>query len=597
MYKKISFSIILVLVMACSLSFAAPSTWSEDAIDQGTAIGLIPDELLNQYQDHITREQFASMILKLYELLSGEKVVLTTQNPFSDTVNTDILKAYQVGIISGTGADKFSPSANITREQLAVMFYKCLQLAVPNAVNEVYPVNFSDNAAISSWATDAIGFMSYNGIMSGTGDNKVSPKGNTTREQAMVLVTNTYNKYEGTNIAKVELKPSEISKRVSPAVVYIETFDDQGELIGTGSGINVDASGKIFTNYHVIEGASAAKIKFVSGEVYNVTSVLGYDVERDVAVLKITGLNLPTAVFGNSSLLENGEEILTIGSPIGLENTISDGLVSNRSRILEGESYLQISAPISPGSSGGALVNLYGEVVGITSAQFISGQNLNLAIPINEVKKFLTSNENVTLKTLKDIKITKRIDYDDGAYYVGEVSGGVPNGRGTEVYSNGDQYTGEFYDGIKEGQGTYQWANGDSYKGEFFNDYMHGDGVYTYADGFVFKGSWFYDDVSVNKMVTTPYARVVSSTEIEIGWKDNGLGWYYHIYYAFSQDGPWYTFDDSSGYISDLSWVDTYSASLYNIVPGSTVYIAMTSYIFDIESDLSDIIQIKVPLK
>ncbi len=597
MYKKVSLSIILVLIMTLSISFADPSSWSKETIDQGISAGLIPETLLSQYQDFITREQFAGMVLNLYEQLSGESVVLTIPNPFVDTTNTTVLKAYQLGIITGTDVGKFSPNAKITREQIAVMFYKCLQLTLPNMTGQVYPANFSDKATISPWATEAIGFMSNNGLLSGTGDNKVSPKGNTTREQAMALVTNTFLKYEGANQVKTELKPSEISKLVSPAIVYIETFDEAGDLIGTGSGINVNSTGKIFTNYHVIEGASAVKVKFISNQVYNVTSVLGYDVDRDIAVLKITGTNLPVASFGNSSLLENGEEILTIGSPIGLENTISNGLVSNRSRILDGQSYLQISAPISPGSSGGALVNLYGEIVGITSAQFISGQNINLAIPINEVKKFLTSNESTSLKALKDTKITKRIDYDDGSYYIGEVVGGVPQGLGTTVYSNGDQYTGEFVDGLKEGKGIYKWTNGDSYTGSFYYDYMHGEGVYTYADNLTFTGEWYYDEVVDNKMIPTPYARAISSTELEIGWKDNGLGWYYHVYYAYTKDGPWYSFDDQYGDISDLVWKGTYSANLYDLEPGTTVYIAMTSFIFDIESDLSNVIQVKLPLQ
>ena len=595
MYKKVSISLILVLVLSFSMSFAAPSDWSKDTINQGISAGLIPSPLLNQFQDNITREQFSGMILSLYEKLSGETVVLNIDNPFTDTTNVEILKAYQVGIISGTGGGKFSPSASITREQIAVMFYKCIKLASPSAISNVYPVDFADNESISSWATEAIGFMNYNGLLSGTGDNKVAPKGNASREQAMVLVTNTYQKFEGTNLVKSELKPSEISKRVSPAIVYIETYDAQDELLGTGSGINIAVTGKIFTNFHVIEGASKVTVKFVSGEVYDVSNVLAYDVDRDVAVLKITGVNLPTAIFGNSSLLENGEEILTIGSPIGLENTISDGLVSNRSRQIEGQNYLQISAPISPGSSGGALVNLYGEIVGITSAQFISGQNLNLAIPINEVKKYATSNNSITLKSLKDLTITKRIDFEDGGYYIGEVIGGVPEGKGTIYYVNGDQYTGDFVDGLKEGNGIYTWENGDYYEGEFFIDYMHGDGIYTYADGLIFSGSWFYDEVAENKMIPTPYAKAVSNSNLEIGWEDNQLGWYYHIYYAYAEDGPWYTFEDEYGYPSDLVWLDTYSANLYDITPGTTVYITMTSYIFDIESDYSETIKVKMP--
>jgi hypothetical protein len=359
--------------------------------------------------------------------------------------------------------------------------------------------------------------------------------------------------------------------------------------------MNVDASGKIFTNFHVVEGASKITVKFVDEKSYDVLSLYAYDADRDVAVLKINGSGLPVVVFGNSSLLENGEEILTIGSPIGLENTISDGLISNRSRTLEGQVYLQISAPISPGSSGGALVNLYGEVVGITSAQFISGQNLNLAIPINEVKRFQSTNLNMSLGAFSKLKVEKRIDYDDGDYYIGEVIGGVPQGKGTMYYSNGDKYVGEFYDGLKEGFGIYYWADGERYEGEFYYDYLYGDGKYYYTDGVIFDGAWYYDEVIENRMVPEPYVRAVSNSEIEIGWEDNGMGWYYHVYYAFSPDGPWYYFEDSYGDVGDLSWQGVYSANLYDIDPGSTIYIIVSSYIFDIESEGSEMIQITLP--
>ncbi|OJV66622.1 MAG: hypothetical protein BGO41_04145 [Clostridiales bacterium 38-18] len=588
-------ALLIFFTLSSTQAYAEPSSWSQTSIETGKSLELIPNELLSNYQTFITREEFAEMVVRLYERLSGETVKLTIQNPFIDTTNSEILKAYQIGIISGTSATQFSPNASITREQIAVMFYKCLKIAMPSVISGPYTVNFTDSATIASYATEAVGYMNHEGILNGTGGNNVSPKGNATREQAMVLVTNTYSKFEGENTPKIELKPSEISKQVSPAVVYIETFDANGDLLGTGSGMNVEANGKIFTNFHVIEGASKITVKFVEGKSYEVVALYAYDADRDVAVLKINGTGLPTVVFGNSASLENGEEILTIGSPIGLENTISDGLISNRSRTLEGQNYLQISAPISPGSSGGALVNLYGEVVGITSAQFVSGQNLNLAIPINEVKRFQSTNLNMSLGAFSKLKIEKRIDYDNGDYYIGEVVGGVPQGKGTLYYAIGDKYVGDFYDGLKEGDGIYYWANGERYEGEFYYDYMHGDGKYYYTDGVVFKGGWYYDEVIENQMIPAPYVKAVSNSEIEIGWADNGMGWYYRVYYAFSKDGPWYYFEDSNGDVGNLIWQGQYSANLYDIDPGSTIYIVVSSYIFDIESEDSKMIQITLP--
>ncbi|MDP3057933.1 MAG: trypsin-like peptidase domain-containing protein, partial [bacterium] len=110
---------------------------------------------------------------------------------------------------------------------------------------------------------------------------------------------------------------------------------------------------------------------------------------RDIAILKIAGVGLPTVELGDSSSISNGDTILTIGNPLGLQNTISQGLISSTNRVINGLNFIQISAPISPGSSGGVMVDYFGRVLGVTSASFVSGQNLNLAIPINEVKPII----------------------------------------------------------------------------------------------------------------------------------------------------------------------------------------------------------------
>ena len=106
------------------------------------------------------------------------------------------------------------------------------------------------------------------------------------------------------------------------------------------------------TNYHVIDGAFSAQVKFTDGSVYDVQKVLAYDVERDIAVLKIDGNNLPYLNLGDSDSIVIGQKVVAIGSPRGFENTISDGLVSSVNRVIEGQSYIQTSASISPGAAG-----------------------------------------------------------------------------------------------------------------------------------------------------------------------------------------------------------------------------------------------------
>ncbi len=157
-----------------------------------------------------------------------------------------------------------------------------------------------------------------------------------------------------------------------------------------GSGFILRPNGTFVTNFHVVERASAVSIKLPDGRKFPVTEIVALNPDFDLAVLKVKADHLPVVTLGDSDIVKVGERIIAIGSPMGLENTISDGLVS---AIREGETssekIFQITAPISPGSSGGPLFDIKGQVIGVTFAQFIEGQNLNFAIPINYLKQML----------------------------------------------------------------------------------------------------------------------------------------------------------------------------------------------------------------
>ncbi len=193
------------------------------------------------------------------------------------------------------------------------------------------------------------------------------------------------------------LTAKEIFAKVSPSIVYIETYDSSGNALGSGSGFIVDSSGKVATNYHVIKGSYSAKVKTAAGITYDVQKVLSYNETTDLAILKISATGLTAVSLGDSSLIETGDNIYAIGNPFGLEDTISNGLISTKSRDINGTTYIQISAPISSGSSGGALVDDQGKVIGITAAVYYGGQNLNFAVPINLLRPMLSENINKTL--------------------------------------------------------------------------------------------------------------------------------------------------------------------------------------------------------
>jgi S1-C subfamily serine protease len=202
-----------------------------------------------------------------------------------------------------------------------------------------------------------------------------------------------------------ERTPAEIFKDSGPAVVAIFVASGAGGGAspfreGGGTGFLIDTEGTIATNHHVIENAAHARIKFKNGTIYEDIEILEDAKELDLALLRV---NLAAPVdggarpvlspvsLGNSDAVAVGEHAVVIGNPLGLEHTLTDGLVSSR-RMYEGRAWIQFSAPISPGNSGGPLFNMREEVIGITTATISAlfmAQNLNLAVPVNELKTLI----------------------------------------------------------------------------------------------------------------------------------------------------------------------------------------------------------------
>jgi hypothetical protein len=187
-----------------------------------------------------------------------------------------------------------------------------------------------------------------------------------------------------------------IAKGANGAVVSIIMSDKDGSPIAQGTGFLVSKDGAIVTNYHVIENGTSAIVKLPDGAFFLVDGVLALDEDRDVAVIKAHGKNFQTVSLGDSDQLQVGEEVVAIGNPLSLESTVSNGIISGIRTVEEdGGKFLQITAPISPGSSGGPLFNMTGQVVGITTLYVTGGENLNFAIPINDAKHLLLADSKV----------------------------------------------------------------------------------------------------------------------------------------------------------------------------------------------------------
>jgi S1-C subfamily serine protease len=193
------------------------------------------------------------------------------------------------------------------------------------------------------------------------------------------------------------------------SVGTVYTYGRTGSPVAQGSAFVVSADGLAATNVHVLEGAFSADCRLGDGRLFQVVAVHSFDAARDVAVIQLgrtigNKLELPSALvavkLGSSEAVKVGDRVAVISSPRGLENTVSDGLVSSI-RQDEQRRLLQTTAPISNGSSGGPLFNSKGEVIGVTTLQMSVGQNLNFALPVEILQELLQRRDNLTLPELQ----------------------------------------------------------------------------------------------------------------------------------------------------------------------------------------------------
>ncbi|MGN0679924.1 MAG: S1C family serine protease [Oscillospiraceae bacterium] len=193
----------------------------------------------------------------------------------------------------------------------------------------------------------------------------------------------------------------DLVKAVQDSIVYIEVFQNyrgKSQLAGSASGIIISSDGYIVTNNHVVEGEDSYTVKvnntadgIAESKTYD-AKLIGTDSDTDLAVIKIEAENLPVAKLGDSDKLCLGDDVVAIGNPLGLESSVSKGIVSGLNRQISdsrrGLSSIQTDAPINSGNSGGALFNGYGEVVGVVNEKYVYdyAENVGFAITINEAK-------------------------------------------------------------------------------------------------------------------------------------------------------------------------------------------------------------------
>lgn len=333
-------------------------------------------------------------------------------------INTTV--SAKVAAIDSNSKATINGQANVREAVVDLKTIKCISSVDSSSTFVTFGLNITNpQDYVAKLKEQTASFDSVAKTFSATVKGKVSAENFKTSDFVVAkknlvssLVTanaNSIKTTETAEAAKQELSVKDIAKK-SSSVVYVEVYDEDGNVIASGSGFVISSDGKVVTNYHVIDGAYSAKIMLSNGTKYDVQGVYGYDKTADIAILKVNASGLSSVTLGNSDAIELGESVVAIGSPEGLQNTVSTGIVSSIRISNERKGYkdFQISVPINHGSSGGALFNMYGEAVGITYAGYDTTGDLNFAIPINDLNKFINVSDLTTLPKLNGFDMTQQ---------------------------------------------------------------------------------------------------------------------------------------------------------------------------------------------
>jgi len=307
------------------------------------------------------------------------------------------------GILSSHG----NYDAPVTRARFAGLVYSALPPSAFPVINNIPDYGICDVGSDSSFSA-AIYALYRAGVL--TGSDRfgafIAASGLTRAEASAVMVRAADPSSRVRALPPRHIPVEAIFTRSADAVFMLETFDERGRSIRTGSGFFISDTGIAVTLLHVLEDAASATVTLHNGDKYPLLGVFAASNELNLALLSVDigagGSKYLT--LANSSLIEVGNTVYALGSPRGLINSISEGMIAFSNRELDGSDFIQFTAPISFGSGGSPVLNTLGQVVGIASSSFSYGQHLNLAVPINHVKE-LETGRLISLVELLDMQI------------------------------------------------------------------------------------------------------------------------------------------------------------------------------------------------
>ncbi|MFC4354190.1 S-layer homology domain-containing protein [Chryseomicrobium palamuruense] len=320
----------------------------------------------------MTREDVAVMVAKALNLDGTQTTTKFKDIPASHRASGYIDAAVKAGVITGYTDGTFRPLEPVTRGQMAAFLVRGFKL------NTQAAVKFKD-VTPSMMAYPFVSKLVAAKVTLGYSNGTFRPNDTVKKDQMSMFMARAIRVAEGsTPTPPGELTVKEIVQQNDEKVVLLDMTSRWGDMQGSGILIG---NGLILTNHHVIDQATSGTVTFYNGKVLNLAGIVAEDEANDYAILKVAA---PYSTAGvkirpSSSGLAKGDEVVAIGSPLGLQNTVSTGVISSI-RNWEGMPVIQTTADIDYGSSGGALFNRLGELIGVTTSGYDSTANLNFAL-------------------------------------------------------------------------------------------------------------------------------------------------------------------------------------------------------------------------
>lgn len=364
-----------------------PGDWFYDSVKTVYRMGLMNGTAADAFSPHgsVTRAEAVALAARIRSLYERAHTDFGPGDPWYAPY---VEYAEESGILTRKFDDWNAP---ISRADFAVILSRALPVELLPAINTVENGAIPDVPYAKSYA-GAVYRLYRAGILTGSGGSGsfLPETGITRAEAAAVAGRMTMESQRKTFTLTAPEKPvlsgEEIFAKCSSSVFYIEMLDEEGERAANGSGFFVDSDGTAVTCWHVLaNGVSARVLLPGSDREYRLEGVYDYSPLNDWALIKVDpdGGEFSCLEIGDAKTNVGGATVYAFGSPLGIQNTITQGLICNPLRVEDDTNFILFSAAISRGSSGGALINKYGEAIGITAASYVYGENLNLAINIS----------------------------------------------------------------------------------------------------------------------------------------------------------------------------------------------------------------------